>query len=581
MRRLVLLFLLAVTPLSAATISGTVTQSGPGTALGGMTVQAYDTGGGLQGRASSSDSTGRYTLTLDIGTYRVLAFDPARVYATSFYADAGSFERSPTLALESNLTSVNFALERGGFIAGAVTASSGLPLAGITVSAYNSDGSRRGFTTTDSAGHYRLVLPPGNFVLAAYDDAQTWLTGFYSGASSFATATIVSVIASQTTTANVTLLRGGTIEGMITDAVTKASISGAQISAYRDGLAVATVTTDLGGRYRMLLPPGTYRCVIFDPNGIYAAVFATGAASFDTSTLFVLGSSDTRTIDAQLQRGGRLTGRVSDAFTATGLANISVAAFNGDGTTRAFTTTNSLGDYVLVVPPGSYRVGAFDTNLLYLRRFAPSVPAFGSALQSTVFASQTTTVDLQLPRGAIISGQVQSSLAALSGITVAAYDSSGVAVYAVTDATGRYRLLLEPGSFTLAAYDPAFRFATSTQTTAVTYRQTLTNLDFALVIGAHVSGKVQTSSGIPVGTLTVAAYGSDGHPVVTATTRSTGEFDLVVPPGSYRFAAFDSQRRFGASPLTAFYVLTASQVVGGLDLRVNTFASPRRRAATH
>ncbi len=582
MRRLFLVFLLSVTPLPllAATISGTVSQSGPGTALAGMTVQAYDTGGVLRGTAVS-DGTGRYTLTLAAGTYRVLAFDPAGIYATSFYDNANSFEGSMALILEATLQNVNLSLVRGGFIAGVITASGGLPSASITVSAYNLDGSRRGFTTTDATGRYRLVLPPGSYVLAAYDDAQNYLTRFYSNASEFANATALPVVATQTTAADITLPRGATVEGTVTDAITRAVIAGARIAVYRDGLIVATGSTDAAGRFRLLLPPGTYRFVIFDPNGIYAAVFVTGAESFDTSTLFVLGASETRTIDTQLTRGGRLSGRITEAFTSTGLAGITVAAFNADGTTRGFTTTDALGNYVLILPPGSYRVGAFDTGLTYLKRFSPGVAAFRSSLPSSVFASQATTVDLQLPRGAVVTGQVQSSLAALAGITIAAYDGTGLSTATVTDGTGHYRLLLEPGSYTITAYDPGFRYATVGVGVTVGFGQVLTDFNFSLVIGAHVSGVVLTSAGTPVPDLTVAAYGADGNPILMTSTRFDGRFDLVVPPGSYRFAAYDSLQRFYPSAQTTVFTVSASQVVGGLELRVAPRAISRRRAAVH
>lgn len=580
MKRLLSLLLLAATPLSAAlisaTISGTVTQSATGTSLAGMTVQVYDAAGVLK-TSATSDSAGQYTVTLPTGTYRILAFDPAGTYATSFYADAESFDTATPLALQTTLTNINFALVRGGIVAGAVTSTGGTPLPAMTVAAYNPYGTRRGFTTTDALGRYQLVLPPGTYALAAYDDGQSYLTSFFSGASDLASAAKLAVTASQTTTADFSLLRGANVSGTVTDAVTSIPIAGARVSAYANDAVVAIATTDANGRYRVLLPPSIYRIVTFDPNGVYATAYAPNAESFDTSTPFVLSAGNAQTVDAQLVRAGRLAGHISDATTAAGLASITVAAFNGDGTMRGFTTTDAAGVYALAVPPGSYRVGAFDTNLVYLRRFAPNDSTFTSGVLLSVIASQTTTVDLALPRGAVVSGEVTSSFATISRITVAAYNASGVIATSITDVSGSYRLLLEPGSYTVVAFDPAFRYATASFSTSVVMGQTLANQSVSLVVGAHVSGAVMTPSGLGVGNLTVAAYDRNGAVVLTAATRSDGAFDLMLTPGIYRFAAFDPQQRYTPSPLTQEYILSASQVAV-LDLRVTAAASLRRRA---
>jgi Carboxypeptidase regulatory-like domain len=577
MKRLLSLLLFAASPLCAATISGTVTQSGAGTPLVGMTVQAYDPAGALT-TSTTSDSAGHYTVTLPSGTYRVLAFDPTGVYATSFYADAESFETATPLALQTTLSSINLALVTGGTIAGTVTSTTGTALAAMTVAAYNPNGTRRGFTMTDAVGHYQLVLPPGTYTIAAYDDAQNYLTSFFQGASNIASASKLLVTASQTTTANMMLLRGAIVSGTVTDVATGLPIAGAQVSAYASDTIVATATTDVDGHYRLLLPPSTYRVVTFDPTAIYATGYAPSAESFDTSATFALVSGASQTVNAQLVRAGRLAGQISDASTGAGLSGITVAAFNSDGTTRGFTTTDATGAYTLSVPPGSYWVGAYDTNLVYLPRFAPNDIAFASALPSSVFASQTTTVGLALPRGAVVSGQVTSSFAVLSGIAVAAYNASGVIATSITDANGRYRLLLESGSYTIVAFDPAFHYATASFSTSVLLGQTLANQNVALVAGAHVSGTVMTPNGAGVGNLTVAAYDPNGAVVLTAFTRPDGAFDLMLAPGTYRFAAFDPQKRYTASPLTQGYNLSESQVAGGLDLRVTAVTPLRRRA---
>ena len=147
MKLLGTLMLLATTA-GAATVSGTISGMVSGDApLSGITVDAYTTAGALQA-STSTNAAGAYSLTVDAGPYHVLAFDPAGVFATSFYADAESFETSATLTLASSqsLTNINFILPRAGFIGGRVTSAAGASLANMTVAAYNPSGTRRGFT---------------------------------------------------------------------------------------------------------------------------------------------------------------------------------------------------------------------------------------------------------------------------------------------------------------------------------------------------------------------------------------------------------------------------------------------------
>src|SRR5712691_6591424 len=126
MKGLLPLLLFVALPATAATITGTVTQSGATGGLPTMTVQAYDASGVLKS-TTTTDAAGHYSITLVAGTYRVLAFDQAGVFATSFYNNAESFDTSTPLTLTSaqTLNDVDFALVHGGFIAGSVMSTVG------------------------------------------------------------------------------------------------------------------------------------------------------------------------------------------------------------------------------------------------------------------------------------------------------------------------------------------------------------------------------------------------------------------------------------------------------------------------
>src|SRR5688572_30538662 len=132
---------------NAATVSGTVTSAATGNALSGMVVAAYDPAGNLAGTAIT-DATGLYVLSLPAGQYRLLAYDPAGVYATMFDANAESFETSPVTTLGAvDTVRRDFSLVAGGTVSGSVAVTGGAPLADAVVEAYNLSGTRRGFTT--------------------------------------------------------------------------------------------------------------------------------------------------------------------------------------------------------------------------------------------------------------------------------------------------------------------------------------------------------------------------------------------------------------------------------------------------
>ncbi|HEX3583085.1 MAG TPA: carboxypeptidase-like regulatory domain-containing protein, partial [Thermoanaerobaculia bacterium] len=247
-------------------------------AAAGMVVAAYDANGNFVVQAST-DSGGQYTLTVNPGSYHLLAYDPSGVYATSYYADADSFETSTLLNVSGNLTNISFALAKAGYLAGTVTSSSGTALAGITVAVYNTNGTRRGFTQTDSAGHYVLSVPPGRYALAAFDTTLRYVTTFYNNRETFGTADLLTVTASQTTLANFALAQAVQIVGTVTNS-SGAPLENIIVNAYSGAGTVTGTTTDASGHYQLPLRSETYRLVFEDPSGVYAPVYYPNATSF-------------------------------------------------------------------------------------------------------------------------------------------------------------------------------------------------------------------------------------------------------------------------------------------------------------
>ena len=455
----ILLGLLLLIPggLNAAVISGVVREVGSGAFLAGMTVEAWSTAGVLAGRTTTTAS-GTYTLTLAAGDYHLLAWDPAGAHATTFHDDAESFDTSTVITLGSGANEkIDLELTRAGWFSGRVLSLDGTPLASMIVAIYNESGTLRGSTTTDATGGWRLVVPAGAYRIAAWDDAMVFLPRFTGGALTFAQASSLSVETSMDVKVDLVLPPAASLSGTVVDAVTLAPLQGMVVEAWTsDGRFVRWGLTDESGRYRLPLEGGSYRLVFSDPAGVYAGAFYGGGSSLTESPLLHLdGGEALDALDAALVHGGRIVGRVVDGRTLLPVEGLQVGAWNADGSLRTLVRTDGAGQYVLVVPPGEFRVGVFDENLVYLTRFLADSATFDAAMPISVIAgADHAQADLITTMGGRIIGTVLSSHGtALPDIVIAAYDGNHSRVAtARTDEEGRYVLLLAPGTWHVAAW---------------------------------------------------------------------------------------------------------------------------------
>jgi len=592
-----IVLLLLATAANAATISGTVAND-RGAPLAGITVAAYTITGVLQ--TSAPDTTaGTYSLTVPSGTYRLLAYDPSGAWATSFYDDAESFETSAPVSVTSSAANINFRLVAAGFAAGSVTSAPGSGLYKMTVAAYNADGTRRGFTTTDVSGAYKLALPPGTYKIAAYDEALDYATTFFDGAATYAAATSVAIAAAQTAAVNVQLPLAAKLTGEIYDRATTAALGGMRVTAYADdGSVAAQMIADSFGKYAMAARPGSFRLVVDAPGGNYATTFVPDAESFSTTPPVTVHGGETLHSVITMQRGGRIAGRITDRATGAPLAGITAAAYNADGTTRASAASDAAGAYAIVVPPGDYRVGAFDAALVYLPQFYLAQPLFVNASVAHVLALQTAGgFDFALAKGARVAGRVtaRSTSAPLGAMTVGAYDASGrLLASAATDAGGNYALLLVPATAKLLAFDPALRYATAYYLGAATFASTpslplaegsATTADFALPDAGRISGSVaDAATGTPLAAMQLLVYDASFQTIAETSTDAAGSFRVAVPAGAYTIAAADPARRYAGAAYASTINVAAGQDVGPFPIRLAIAAvtpAGRHRAVSH
>ena len=592
-----MLVLLFASAANAATISGTVAND-RGAPLAGITVAAYTTAGVLQTSASDT-TTGTYSLTVPSGTYRLLAYDPSGAWATSFYGDAESFETSTLVTVTSSATNINFRLVAAGFAAGSVTAASGSGLYKMTVAAYNADGTRRGFTSTDVNGAYKLVLPPGTYKIAAYDETLDYATTFFDGAATYAAATPVTIAATQMSTVNVQLPLAAKLTGNIYDRATTAELGAMRVTAYAaDGSVAAQMIANSFGQYAMAARPGSFRLVVDDPAGNYATTFVPDAESFSTTPSTTVHGGETLHSVITMQRGGRVAGRITDRATGAALAGITAAAYNADGTTRASATSDAGGAYSIVVPPGDYRVGAFDAALVYLPQFYLAQSLFANASVAHALAQQTAGgFDFALLKGARVAGRVttRSTSAPLGAMTVGAYDASGrLLASAATDANGNYALLLAPTTVKLLAFDPALHYANAYYLGAATFASTPSlplaegsslAADFALPDAGRIAGSVaDVATGAPLAAMQVLVYDASFQTIAETSTDAAGIFRIAVPAGAYTIAAADPARRYAGAAYASAINVAAGQDVGPFPIRLAIVAATpavRHRAVSH
>jgi hypothetical protein len=324
----VALLVLASTALAAegtGKITGRVAEYTPGEDLAvpleGIEVTVWEAGGDeLPVEFATTNAKGAYAVEgLASGAYKVEfspGFESARNYITQYWKDQPSLASAdPIEVLEGKpVEEINAELRVGGKIEGTVTelteSEDIIPLKGIEVVAYPASESRSpvGYATTAAGGGYTIVgLATGSYKVRfspGFESSLNYVTQFYEGASSLASAKPVSVTQEETTTGvNAEMRVGGKIEGTVTDASTHAPLADAEVAAV--GVGVGEVEygyalTNASGQYTIAgLPTGSYRVEFADSR--YIAQYYNDQPSFASATqVQVLQGGATAGIDAAL-----------------------------------------------------------------------------------------------------------------------------------------------------------------------------------------------------------------------------------------------------------------------------------------
>jgi len=335
-------------------ISGTVADATNHAPLAGASVTVLDSTGATAGTASTNGN-GAYTVAgLEPGSYTVEFQDTKAGYATQYYnAQDSAAAADPVVArLGRPTTGIDAALQPNGLtgIGGTVTdGKTSVALGGVTVTVYDSAAATVGTATTAADGTYAVTgLEPGPYRVEFADPSGKYVTQYFNGGTSLASATIVAVSQGNTTTADAAMSPNGLIAGTVSNAADNSAVAGINVDVLdATGAVVGSGATDAGGAYAIGgLEAGRYTVRFTDPAAHYLTQYNNSQSSSGQANpvAVTLGTPNTG-IDAAMVEAATIAGTVTDASTHTPAAGIQVAVIDGKGDQVAGATTASAGGY--------------------------------------------------------------------------------------------------------------------------------------------------------------------------------------------------------------------------------------------
>jgi Carboxypeptidase regulatory-like domain len=546
-------------------ISGTVTGES-GARLRGICIfagaaLAHHRGYGFGSQTTANGSfqlhalfPGKYTLRFSIG-----CGSGSENYAPATHA-------AVKVGLAQNLT-VNEVMPTGASISGTVTlgSSSGTPLQGICVSAFDPRPFGEGFTSTDSNGDYRVIgLTGGSYELQFFPGCRN--NGNFTSTSLTADTTA----GQQTSNVNAVLQVGGEITGTITDGHGH-PVPGICAEVIGNDSVGGAVFGDHNGSYVIdQLPAGTYQVGFFGGcgnSGSYAPYWYDNQPSENTATPISLATGQTFTVDAALRPGATITGKATDAA-GKGLSGICVnAAMRSEAHFGPFfgaqTGTNH-GRYTLSnLAPGQYLID-FGCGFggRYGNQWFPGAPDAGAAEFVSAPAGRTSGINAVLRPGGSIRGVVTGQAGhPVAGVCVAAVNTKGTlpalrGISSIGFLIGRFGIggatqvgITGPhGAFDISGlaagrYQVSFsqcfpprRYAwqwyrgksSASAATDVTVRagKAASGIDAHLVLGGTISGRVVNASGKPLSNICILATNQSTNVVVGAVPGRGGTYTI-------------------------------------------------------
>ena len=547
-------------------ISGSATSLDGGAPLANSTVTVYsasDFGEWYPQGTSTTDGDGKYSFDgLPSGRYQL----KIRTYGFAQHEQwlGGSSIRTGsdvvTLVGQVAATGKDFAVRPfGSAITGTVEGAAGIAMAGLSVDALTPTGTWITSAKTNAVGAYALTgLGAGQFKLRFSGNAE-YLTRWSGGKTTLGGAAVVAVGANATLSGqNLTLVKGGTISGTVTRAVTGAPLAGVTVLASTKSIYAPSQTiTDAAGKYTITGLPNANYTIEYSGAGNVQTWSGASETEAEATAVAIVGLGSVTGQDIALRPGGTLSGTVRGVIggMTTPLRYAAVTLVALDGRFVASVYTDADGTYDLTgATPGTYKL-RFDGGWSY------GLTTQWWNNKATMATSDSVVVtaggllsghDATLQTGGSISGTVQGTGSAnipLAGILVSAFATTGGYVGSTeTDEEGKYKISnLAPNSYKvhfgndgdysynqLANYAPQWWGGQSTQTTAssvpVASGVSIIGKNALLSVGSQIRGQATAvnDSGLAMAFATVTAWTIEPTPrrVASSMTDAAGNYLL-------------------------------------------------------
>jgi hypothetical protein len=461
----------------------------------------------------------------------------------------------------------------GASVFGRVLDEQGAARQGLRVRVMGPGGAVLRETRTDAEGQYRFApLPAGHYVLRALDEhRRPLLTG-----DSFEVAPtdteqwlehdLVLSLSTQEAHSDPTVIQAtGRITGVVTAADTGLPLSDVAVDVYD----AATWTskgfdwTDSQGQYTIdTLETGAYKVQFEYWSGPYVSQWYDNKPAFESATpINVTDGATTANINAVMQRGGQITGKVTAADTGLLLRDVGVTVYDCADEWVDSDTTDATGVYTIAaLPTGNYFVGFSPSRsgsaAAYVSQYYDNKSRLTTADVVHVTAPNTVNnINAVLIHGGQITGRVTAADggAGLANVSVTVLDVTldDYVNYPTTDAsgvftttglpTGNYKLRFSPPSTGAAsAYVQQYYSNKSSWMAAdvvnVTAPNIVTNINPVLARGGQITGRV-TAAGtdLQLSGISVQVNNSSGAWMGTFSTNASGVYTTAgLPTGSYR-----------------------------------------------
>ena len=515
-----------------------------------------------------TDADGTYVVPIDAGSHTVRFTDCAATptHVTQWWSGRTSpLDADPVTITDGDLTLGPVTMRTGVSVSGTVH-HDGIGLADATVHVSAVDGSVSSGAITGPDGTYRTgPLPDGAYTVRFDGPAGSGLpVQFWKSAWTAATAHPLEIRASDDGTEHSSvdawMVDGSAVEGSITDP-SGSALGGICVAAFERvanslGDRIGSTTSAADGSYRITgLPPVDAVMELSACNGSgHATEWYLDAGHPDQAQVLRLGPGAVLSgLDAQLARGGSITGTVTDDA-GTPLARICVGAVavdERDAGAKATVGTET-------GPDGTYHLAGLGAEPVLVRfqdcnGVGPHVGAWfhtdrpegvataAAATRLTVAEGDTRSgVDARLTRAGTLSGRVADRSGPLGEVCVQASDDRGVAASTRTEDDGEYRLeLARSGSFRVQFVDcsdhpdhvgvwwggDGTRGAAAALDVALGEDVHDVSVELADGPPGSVAGRVTNVRGEPMAGICVVAYLAFG-PVHVAATAADGNFTV-------------------------------------------------------